>query len=207
MTILVTGVSTGLGNSMMKLSIENNAIYGVSRTPIEPNVFSYHKLSEIPCPDVLILNAAMGDSGFNFLNFNSSEFCEIVQTNMLRPISFFTEMNTLGKLDKLKELIIIGSRFSSLSYCNEQSFTDLPGYGYCVSKAGLSVFVNLLRKDSVSFSVNIIHPGIMKTQLGSETGYDASEVASKLIQKINSGFFSNELMGIYDLMNDEIIPY
>ena len=104
-------------------------------------------------------------------------------------------------------MIIVGSRFSSQTYISVQSKEVLPGYGYCISKVALSVFSQMLRKEKFPFSVNIIHPGVLNTQLGNIAGLDVSAVATLLLAKIKSDVFLKEFDGIYDISGDKVIEY
>jgi len=66
MKILITGVSSGLGEAFLNLDEAGIEIYGVSRNPATPEILSYDDFGKMPSPDVLILNAAMGDYGVDF---------------------------------------------------------------------------------------------------------------------------------------------
>ena len=66
MKILITGVSSGLGQAFCSLAEDGIEIYGVSRNPATPEILSYDDFGKMPSPDVLILNAAMGDYGVDF---------------------------------------------------------------------------------------------------------------------------------------------
>ena len=102
-------------------------------------------------------------------------------------------------------MIIVGSRFSSQSYINSQSNNVLPGYGYCISKVALSLFTQMIRKENFKFTVNIIHPGVLNTQLGNKEGLDTKDVANKLLSMIKCDAFAKQFDGIYDLSSDRII--
>jgi NAD(P)-dependent dehydrogenase (short-subunit alcohol dehydrogenase family) len=153
------------------------------------------------------LNAAIGDQGVDFRTFDADAFKEIMDVNLMKPLSYFSTLYRSGKLSNLKQLLIIGSRFSSPSYIQSQEASALPGYGYCISKASLALFVQVLRKESFPFSVNLVHPGVMKTVMGSPEGINARDMAQKLQSKILDDSFLHEFNGIYALPTDEIIPF
>ena len=205
MKILITGVSSGLGHSFCNLSEGELEIYGVSRNPASPEILSYEDFENMPSPDVLILNSGMGDYGINFENFNESIFSEIIISNLIKPLSFAAKLYKNSLLDNLKSMIIVGSRFSSQSYINSQSNNGLPGYGYCISKVALSLFTQMIRKENFKFTVNIIHPGVLNTQLGNKEGLDTKDVANKLLSMIKCDAFAKQFDGIYDLSSDRII--
>jgi NAD(P)-dependent dehydrogenase (short-subunit alcohol dehydrogenase family) len=207
MRILITGVSSGLGQAFCDIKHKGIEITGISRNPNSKKILSYGDFEQMPNPDVLILNAAMGDSGSDFFSTDETEFTEIIMSNLVKPILFLKELNHKNRLSKLKSLIIIGSRFSSMSYITNQSQADLPGYGYCISKAALAIFTQIIRKESLPFTVNIIHPGVLNSQMGNDSGLDVNEVAKKLLSDIENDVFSKQMDGIYDLNTGGIIPF
>ena len=207
MRILITGVSSGLGQAFCSLKQNGIEIIGISRNPNSKKILSYGDFEQMPNPDVLILNAAMGDSGSDFFSTDETEFTEIIMSNLVKPILFLKELNHKNRLSKLKSLIIIGSRFSSMSNITNQSQADLPGYGYCISKAALAIFTQIIRKESLPFTVNIIHPGVLNSQMGNDLGLDVNEVAKKLLSDIQNDVFSKQMDGIYDLNTGGIIPF
>jgi NAD(P)-dependent dehydrogenase (short-subunit alcohol dehydrogenase family) len=207
MRILITGVSSGLGQAFCSLKQNGIEITGISRFPNSKEILSYNDFDIMSNPDVLILNAAMGDSGSDFFNLDETEFKEILMSNLVKPIMFIKELNRNNRLANLKSLIIIGSRFSSMSYITNQSQADLPGYGYCISKAALAIFTQIIRKESLPFTVNIIHPGVLNSQMGNDLGLDVNEVAKKLLSDIQNDVFSKQMDGIYDLNTGGIIPF
>jgi NAD(P)-dependent dehydrogenase (short-subunit alcohol dehydrogenase family) len=207
MNVLITGVSSGLGKEVLSLRNSSFAVYGVSRNPLTSHVFSYDSIETLPSPEVLILNAAIGDQGVDFRTFDAEAFKEIMDVNLMQPLSYFSTLYRSGKLSNLKQLLIIGSRFSSPSYIQSQEASALPGYGYCISKASLALFVQVLRKESFPFSVNLVHPGVMNTVMGSPEGINAGDMAQKLQSKILDDSFLHEFNGIYALPTDEIIPF
>jgi NAD(P)-dependent dehydrogenase (short-subunit alcohol dehydrogenase family) len=207
MRILITGVSTGLGKAFLELKRDGFEIFGVSRQPNSPEILAYSDFDRMPNPDVLILNAAMGDSGADFFDLNEVEFTEIIMSNLIKPILFTSELKRKNRLKNLKSLIIVGSRFSSLPYISSQTKEDLPGYGYCISKVALAVFTQIIRKETLPYSVNIIHPGVLNSQLGNDLGLDVQEVALKLLSAIENDVFSEQFDGIYDLNTGGIIPF
>jgi NAD(P)-dependent dehydrogenase (short-subunit alcohol dehydrogenase family) len=207
MRILITGVSSGLGQAFCSLKQNGIEITGISRFPNSKEILSYSDFEQMPDPEALILNAAMGDSGSDIFNLDETEFKEILMSNLVKPIMFIKELNRNNRLANLKSLIIIGSRFSSMSYITNQSQADLPGYGYCISKVALAIFTQIIRKETLPFTVNIIHPGVLNSQLGNDLGLDVQEVALKLLSAIENDVFSEQFDGIYDLNTGEVIPF
>jgi short-subunit dehydrogenase len=116
MNVLITGVSSGLGKEVLSLRNSSFVVYGVSRNPLTSHVFSYDSIETLPSPEVLILNAGIGDQGVDFRTFDADAFKEIMDVNLMKPLSYFSTLHRSGKLSNLKQLLIIGSRFSSPSY-------------------------------------------------------------------------------------------
>lgn len=207
MIALITGISKGFGKAFFNLHSRYMEIYGVSRNPNHERSFDYTSFENMPNPEVLILNAAIGDTGVDIDSLDAQAFENVLQVNLIQPIAFFSELNRRGKLKHLKSLIIVGSRFASPSYIRDQDLEQLPGYGYCLSKSGLSLFVNILRKEEKSFTVNIVHPGVLNTEMGSPDGLSVETVALKLMHHLLHHRFDLEFDGIYDLVKDEVIPF
>ncbi len=209
MKVLVTGVSTGLGKEIFELNDSGNTVYGVSHDDFDKGErrFLYDEIAQIPSCDVVILNAAIGDTGGDLSSFDEDEFQRIMDVNLMLPIQFLARLKKNNKLLKTKYVIFVGSRFSSQFYLNESDFDSLPGYGYCLSKSALSTFVQLFRKENNHFTVNIVHPGILATEMGSTSGIDPKLAANHILQSILDGKFNKNLEGIFDIMNDQLIPF
>ncbi len=208
MNILVTGISSGFGKGILELKDKNFNIVGItSNIKKSKNTFYYDEFKELPLPEIIILNAAIGDSGDHFNGLDSGEFYEILNINLIKPISYLASLKNNNKLVNLQQLIIVGSRFSSLSYIDSCDWEELPGYGYCLSKTALSLFCKILRKENPSFFVNIIHPGILNTQLGNPNGHDCAKTAKELLFQIKNKTFMQNHNGIYDLQDHKLISF
>ena len=146
MNILVTGISSGFGKAILELNNKDFSIIGITskikKTKSE-NTFYYNEIDELPLPETIILNAAIGDSGEHFYGLNSGEFEDILNVNLVKPISYLASLKNNNKLKNLEQLIIIGSRFSSQSYIDSSEWEELPGYGYCISKVALSLYCKI----------------------------------------------------------------
>ncbi|NBU91685.1 MAG: hypothetical protein EBS17_02480 [Flavobacteriia bacterium] len=207
MNILITGVSSGLGKAFLACHGTASSVYGMSRSAERPHVFRYDEIALLPPPSVLVLNAAVGDYGLDFQQFDASKFEHILQVNLVQPLSLLAEMHQHGKLTSLRALIVIGSRFSSTKFTELSEADELPGYGYCLSKIALAQFIVMIRKEKFSFASNIVHPGVLQTDLGSQDGWPAALMAKKLHALILDSVFDKEFPGIYNLPTDELIPF
>ncbi|MCE2711301.1 MAG: hypothetical protein LW688_02040 [Cryomorphaceae bacterium] len=205
--VLITGVSTGFGKAILEVQDDDFSMSGISRNPQRENVFTYQNITQLPEAQVIILNAAVGDYGVNLASLNEEELTSIMTVNLIRPISFLARLQREGKLNSLRYLILMGSRFSSHSYISQQNADKLPGYGYCLSKAALSVFTTILRKESYSFSVNILHPGVLRTEMGAPDGEHPDKMARLLLDRIKDGTFQTEFSGIYELPTGKVIAF
>jgi NAD(P)-dependent dehydrogenase (short-subunit alcohol dehydrogenase family) len=209
MDVLVTGVSTGLGKAIFELNEPGVTVYGVSHADFDKGErrFLYDEIAQIPSCDVVILNAAIGDTGGDLSSFDEDEFQRIMDVNLMLPIQFLARLKKNHKLLKTKHVIFVGSRFSSQLYLNESNFDSLPGYGYCLSKSALSTFVQLFRKENIHFTVNILHPGVLATEMGATSGVNPTVSATNLFQGILNGEFDQNMEGIYDVLNNQLIPF
>lgn len=210
MKIAVTGISSGLGAAILNSDDERFTVFGISHSQYNPskNIFSYSNLVEIPpMIEVLILNAAIGDSGGNIQEIDPLELEKVMQVNLLKPIQLVHELFKLEKLKHLKQLILVGSRFSSQKYISSNQFEALPGYAYCLSKTSISMFAQILRKENQNFTVNIIHPGILNTEMGNPNGNSPLETSEILLELISKDYFQNEYAGIVDISNSTLIDF
>jgi NAD(P)-dependent dehydrogenase (short-subunit alcohol dehydrogenase family) len=117
------------------------------------------------------------------------------------------ELFQLGKLTHLKQLILVGSRFSSQAYISSSTFENLPGYAYCLSKTSLSLFAQILRKENHNFTVNIIHPGVLNTEMGNPDGNHPMHTCEVLFELIANDYFQKEYTGIVDISTSKIIDF
>jgi len=209
MKIAITGISSGLGAACFHSDDARFSVFGISHSQYasEKNIYSYTNLLELPTMEVLILNAAIGDSGGTIQEMNPVELEQVMSVNVLQPIQLIHELFQLGKLTHLKQLILVGSRFSSQAYISSSTFEDLPGYAYCLSKTSLSLFVQILRKENHSFTVNIIHPGVLSTEMGHPDGKSPIEISNVLLELIANGYFQKQYAGIVDISTSKIIDF
>ncbi len=75
MKIAITGISSGLGAACFHSNDARFTVFGISHSQCAPekNIYSYSNLMELPTMEVLILNAAIGDSGGTIQEMNSVE--------------------------------------------------------------------------------------------------------------------------------------
>jgi len=206
-TVLITGVSTGFGKAVLEIQDEELNICGISRNPASMDIYSYDAIHSLPEAQVLILNAAVGDYGVDLTHLSEEDFTSIMTVNLIQPLSFLARLQRENKLRSLRHLILMGSRFSSLSYISQQDKENLPGYGYCISKSALAVFGTILRKESYPFTVNIVHPGVLRTDMGDPNGEDPKQMARLLMDKVKDGTFQTEFNGIYELPSGKVIAF
>ena len=209
MKIAITGISSGLGAACFHSDDARFSVFGISHSQCAPekNIYSYSNLMELPTMEVLILNAAIGDSGGTIQEMNPVELEQVMYVNVLQPIQLIHELFQLGKLTHLKQLILVGSRFSSQAYISSSIFENLTGYAYCLSKTSLSLFAQILRKESHNFTVNIIHPGILNSEMGNPDGNHPTHTCEVLFELIANDYFLKEYSGIVDISTSKIIDF
>ena len=209
MKIAITGISSGLGAALFNSNDLRFTNIGISHSQCAPskNIFSYSNLMEIPIMEVLILNAAIGDSGGTIQEIDPIELEKVIHVNVLQPIQLVHELVNLGKLINLKQLILVGSRFSSQKFISTCPLDTLPGYAYCLSKTSLSLFAQILRKENHDFSINIIHPGLLNTEMGHPNGNSPLETSEVLLELIANDYFQKEYAGIVDISTSTLIDF
>ena len=170
-TFLITGHTSGLGNSLNRILIKNNnKIIGISRS--QNKIKNYidikvdfsnlkllkkklNKLKNINKIDFVILNAGVLGELNVFSNVNTEKFEKILNINFLSNkiiLDYF-----LSKKIKMKNVISISSG-AALN----------PKYAwgsYCISKASTKMMIETYREENKSINFINLAPGLIKTKM------------------------------------------
>lgn len=170
-TMLITGISKGLGNDILNNYIDDYIIIGLSRN--KPNMkhknFYYYKTDlsnynsikntfkkinkKFDNIDVLINNAGMFLLK-RFIDHKKKDIDNIIKTNLLGHIYCTREVLKLMKTGK----IIFINSVAGINAIKNQSI-------YSASKCGLIGFANSLSQELNNINVSIINPGGLNTTL------------------------------------------
>lgn len=170
-TFLITGHTSGLGDSLNRILIKNNnKIIGISRS--QNKIKNYidikvdfsnlkllkkklNKLKNINKIDFVILNAGVLGELNVFSNVNTEKFEKILNINFLSNkiiLDYF-----LSKKIKMKNVISISSG-AALN----------PKYAwgsYCISKAATKMMIETYREENKSVNFINLAPGLIKTKM------------------------------------------
>ncbi len=212
-TIVITGVTGGLGKELTKLLLTRYSakVIGIARnkekmdllvkelnssnfTPFLFDVSKNAKWEEFSSKiaeksikiDVLINNAGIMPPFGRFENLSLERAALVIDTNLFSSV--YSCKNLLPILKQSKDASIIN--ISSAS-----AFAAVIGTSmYSASKAALKAFTDALREENQSVYIAGVYPGFIKTELfrdGKLTGKiekfasDADKTAAKILNKIN----------------------
>jgi len=84
MKIAITGISSGLGAACFHSNDARFTVFGISHSQCAPEkkIYSYSNLMALPTMEVLILNAAIGDSGGTIQEMNPVELEQVMSVNV-----------------------------------------------------------------------------------------------------------------------------
>ena len=169
MNVFITGVSSGLGKSLMEEYIKaGHTVYGLSRNVVkECNHVSCDlgklqtvesKLDELLKPvsniDVVILNAGMLGEIKLFQEWSLSELSDIMNLNVWSNKIIIDWL--LGK-KKIKQVVSISSGASEHTYKGWS--------GYSLSKSALRMMMDVYSKDANNGHFMSVAPGLINTSM------------------------------------------
>lgn len=202
-SVLITGATSGIGNSLAKkysnlgyqviacgrnkdklaeLESQNNNISTLAFdiTKNDDIKLAATKLKKV---DILILNA--GDCQYidDIINFESNKFAQVINTNLV-SLGYLLN-HFLCKVNSGGQLIFISSSATILP------FTKAQAYG--ASKAGIDYLAKSLSIDlhPHNIAVSLVHPGFVKTPLTDKNTFDmpfmisSNEAAERIINGVN----------------------
>jgi len=172
--VFITGVSTGLGNEMMKEYLDDGYfVYACSRSDIN---ITHHNLrfekldisdfdriplvmdrifSEAHEIDAIVLNAGVMDDIKTMSESSMSDIMNVMNINVFANkiiLDFFIHKNI-----SIKQVIAISSGASVNAF---------KGWGsYCLSKASLNMLINLYSKEMKDTHLIALAPGVIQTKL------------------------------------------
>jgi benzil reductase ((S)-benzoin forming) len=186
MNVLITGVSSGLGQSLMRVFKNNgNEVYGISRKKVKEchhiscdlsDLSSIKKkletlLKDISHLDLIILNAGILGTIKTVENWSIDEINEIMNINVW---SNKVLLDWTLKNIKVDQVVAISSGASHHSY---------KGWGgYSLSKSTLKMLMDVYSKDKNDSHFISVAPGLVDTSM---QDYLCSEVDSKIFPVIN----------------------
>lgn len=189
MKVWITGAARGLGLSLTRLFLEKgDTVYAAVRNPFAPVLaelsecygdrlriveMDLAQLDQIPeavqqmaaeAPfDVLINNAGVLEGqhqGLQTLSLDEVE--QSLRVNLLAPMALTKALYPLMRGAERPAVIHISSEAGAAGTPHSIS------YSYCISKAGMNMFTNLMLNDGdfKDFLIYAVHPGRMKTDMG-----------------------------------------
>lgn len=230
-TILITGISRGLGKELFELFISKGyTVYGLLRNKVEADqlksktpengriiltdLSSDQSINSIrsvigQAPiDLLINNAGIGGNSHLIDNIESEEILDLFNIHCLGV--FRTTKAIKENLLKAKEPIVLNlnSRLGSITRQSNGTYEHITvSYSYRIAKAAQNMLTNCLRnefKDKVKFLS--IHPGKMKTEIAqTDADVEPKAIAHKFLKYYENQNFKEE-NGIIEL-DKELIEW
>lgn len=206
-TILITGATSGIGESLLQrylangyqviacgrneeklkqLSDQNSDVIPLAFdiTNIEQICNAANKLTKIKHIDILMLNA--GDCRYidNAKSFDGALFASVIATN-LQFLGYMLE-NFLPKLAVGGQVVFVSSSATILPFPRAEA--------YGASKAGIDYLAKSLRLDlkAENIAVTLVHPGFIKTPLTDKNDFPmpflltSEQAANRIYQGVNA---------------------
>ena len=204
-TILITGVSKGIGHALATQFLkEGHQVIGTSRSGLIPNISnkSFKNLSldlsksdssktiaeyldknQLKI-DLLINNAGIGPD-LNFAEPEENSFQQTFEVNTTGTV-FFTE-TCIPFLKIGSKIINISSKMGAIGTCLKTNAT-----AYRMSKAALNMYSKILANRLLNkVTVATVHPGWVRTSISNTNGdapFSPEESAAEIIDFIQSDF-------------------
>lgn len=215
-TYIITGCSSGLGYALtMKLLNLGHTVVPITRNHLTHSELAHHKncyplMIDITSDlypsklenhlayhrltvDCIIFNAAPNIDKYHtathsFVNDLNSAFKTIVIGH------YWTFIAAKKHLNPYPTIVAVSSRLGSVSMQHSGEFNNLirpPSYK--IAKAGLNMLMGILKQENPSIRCLTVHPGLMNTKMGNESGINPMTIADRLIQEIDSPTTDNFL--------------
>ncbi len=195
--ILITGISRGIGKTLMEKSLsDGHKVCGIARAPDFSELKKYgdnltviqgdvndpelaRKInSELSWKqiDIVINNAGI------YLDDSWNDFEKTFLTNSIAPYFLTLELFPLLKKSPAPKAVFITSQMGSIS--DNQSGGSV---SYRASKAALNMMIKSLSLDERWLNSLLFHPGWVRTNMGGENApLDTDESANGLLSLIHS---------------------
>ena len=230
-TILITGISRGLGKELFELFVSKGyCVYGILRNKFEAerlkeelpengkvilaDLSSDQSINLIQAAvgqnpvDLLINNAGVGGKSHLIDEIESKEILELFNVHCLGV--FRTVKALKANLLKANEPVVLNmsSRLGSITRQSNGTYENITvSYSYRIGKAAQNMLTNCLRtefKDEVKFVS--LHPGKMKTDIAQvDADIEPKVVADRILKYFEKGAFVEE-KGIVEL-EEELIEW
>ena len=228
-TVLITGVSRGLGKALFHLFISKGyLVFGVLRNQSEARSLELelpdnarlilcdlssdesidtirNTVKDSPI-DLIINNAGIAGKSFLIDEVVSEEILNLFNVHCLGV--FRTVKSLKSNLLKAKKPMVLNlnSRLGSITRQSNGTYQNLSiSYSYRIAKAAQNMLTNCLRsefKDSIQFIS--LHPGRMKTEIApTDADLEPIEVASNILHAFEHGNLKEEA-GIIELEKEVI---
>jgi len=228
-TILITGISRGLGKCLFELFVTKGyKVYGVLKNkasakeletnlPKNANVILADLASDDSIPliqssigktpvDLLINNAGIAGCSHLLKDCEAKEITSLFNVHCLGALRVTKSICSNLLLAKRPIVINMNSRLGSITRQNNRTYESINvSYSYRIAKAAQNMLTNCLR---IEFSDKIkfisLHPGKMKTDIASiDADILPETVAKKLVNAFECGALKEE-NGIIELEKEVI---
>lgn len=217
-TILITGISRGLGKELFKLFVSKGyEVFGVLRDKVladqierdssengktiiadlsaDEAIGSIREAVQDKPIDLLINNAGISGKLSEFDDIETGELMTLFNTHCLGVLR--TIQSVKNNLLKSKEPIVINmnSRLGSITRQNNGTYSHLElSYSYRIAKASQNMLTCCLRNEFEDYIRFIsLHPGKMKTDISSsDADVEPHKVAQKIFECYDHNAFREE---------------